>query len=89
MGSSPRWWSASPPSPWARVGAPGKWWALGGPAVVKAVGCLLLAGITFRMLCSYSSPSQWAAVSEGVQTIDLGGKNTFDLGGNGCSMIAA
>jgi hypothetical protein len=53
MGSSPMWWSASPPSPWGR-GA-GKWWALGGPLAVKAVGFLLLAGLLFRVLCSFPS----------------------------------
>nr|CAB3463505.1 unnamed protein product [Digitaria exilis] len=56
MGSGQMCWSASPPSPWGR-GA-GKGWALGGPLAVKAVGFLLLAGLLFRVLCSFpSSPA--------------------------------
>ncbi|XP_062180519.1 protein trichome birefringence-like 26 [Phragmites australis] len=51
MGSSARW---SPPSPWGLRGA-GKWWGSGGSVAVKAIGCLLLAGITFRLLCSVPS----------------------------------
>ncbi|OEL21552.1 Protein trichome birefringence-like 25 [Dichanthelium oligosanthes] len=64
MGSSPMWWSASAPSPWGR-GA-GKWWALGGPLAVKAVGFLLLAGLLFRVLCSFpSSPAPALQIAQG------------------------
>nr|CAB3459820.1 unnamed protein product [Digitaria exilis] len=68
MGSGQMWWSASPPSPWGR-GA-GKGWALGGPLAVKAVGFLLLAGLLFRVLCSFpSSPAPALQIAQGPSDI--------------------
>ncbi|KAL6624513.1 hypothetical protein ACP70R_031834 [Stipagrostis hirtigluma subsp. patula] len=63
VGTSARWWWASPPSPWGR-GA-GKGSGMGGHVAVKAVGCLLLAGLAFRLLCSVSSPSPPPEVTKG------------------------
>lgn len=66
MSSSSRWWRwASPSSPWHRKGGG---WGLGGPVVVKAIGWLLLAGLSFRVLCSFSSSSSPTApeIKEGA-----------------------
>uniref|UniRef100_M8CUT9 Uncharacterized protein n=1 Tax=Aegilops tauschii TaxID=37682 RepID=M8CUT9_AEGTA len=70
MGLGPRWspWAALPFSPRSRKGGGGGW-GLGG---LKAIGWILFAGVSFRLLCSFSSSS---SLSPDIKEGRSGGKD--------------
>uniref|UniRef100_A0A0D9ZVR4 Uncharacterized protein n=1 Tax=Oryza glumipatula TaxID=40148 RepID=A0A0D9ZVR4_9ORYZ len=62
------WWPWATPPPFSSSASrhhKGEGWGLGGPALVKAVGWLLLAGLLFRVLCSFPSSTSSPEISEG------------------------